>query len=35
LILGLASLVIAAAGGGRFSLDRLIFRKKTVQPSAP
>ena len=28
LVLGLASLVVAATGGGRFSLDRLIFRKK-------
>jgi putative oxidoreductase len=35
LILGLASLVIAATGGGPCSLDRLIFRKRTVQPSAP
>jgi len=35
LILGLASLVIAATGGGPFSLDRLIFRRKTVEPSAP
>ncbi len=28
LVLGLASLVMAAAGGGPFSLDRLIFRRK-------
>ena len=28
LILGLAALVIAAAGGGPFSLDRLIFGRK-------
>jgi putative oxidoreductase len=28
LILGLASLAIAATGGGPFSLDRLIFRRK-------
>jgi putative oxidoreductase len=32
LVLGLASLVVAATGGGRFSLDRLIFRKKTAAP---
>ena len=32
LILGLASLVVAAAGGGRFSLDRLIFRNKSAAP---
>ena len=30
LVLGLASLVVAATGGGRFSLDRLIFRDKLV-----
>ena len=30
LVLGLASLVVAATGGGRFSLDRLIFRDKPV-----
>ena len=30
LILGLASLVIAATGGGPFSLDRLIFGRKAV-----
>ena len=28
LVLGLAALAIAATGGGRFSLDRLIFSKK-------
>ena len=27
LVLGLASLVVAATGGGRYSLDRLIFRR--------
>jgi len=32
LILGLASLVAAATGGGRFSLDRLIFRNKSAAP---
>jgi putative oxidoreductase len=36
LILGLASLVIAATGGGPFSLDRLIFRRgrDSVMPRA-
>jgi putative oxidoreductase len=29
LVLGLASLLVAATGGGRFSLDRLIFRNKS------
>lgn len=29
LVLGLASLVVAATGGGRFSLDHLIFRSKS------
>jgi len=32
LILGLAALVVAATGGGRFSLDRLIFRNKSAAP---
>ena len=36
LVLGLASLVAAATGGGRFSLDRLIFRnKKAAEPESP
>jgi putative oxidoreductase len=30
LVLGLASLVVAATGGGRFCLDRLIFRDKLM-----
>lgn len=30
LILGLASLVVAAAGGGPWSLDRVIFRKRAA-----
>lgn len=33
LILGLASFVMAAAGGGPFSLDRLIFRSKPRESS--
>ena len=33
LVLGLASLAVAAAGGGRFSLDRLFFRKQGASPS--
>ncbi|OLC98583.1 MAG: hypothetical protein DMG35_11820 [Acidobacteria bacterium] len=32
LVLGLAALVVAATGGGRFSLDRLIFRNKSAAP---
>ena len=32
LILGLASLAVAAAGGGPLSLDRLIFSKKRENP---
>jgi putative oxidoreductase len=32
LVLGLASLVVAATGGGRFSLDQLIFRNKSAAP---
>jgi putative oxidoreductase len=32
LILGLASLAVAAAGGGRFSLDRLLFLRRDVKP---
>jgi putative oxidoreductase len=37
LVLGLASLVVAATGGGRFSLDRLIFRNKqaAAAPESP
>ena len=33
LVLGLASLAVAAAGGGRFSLDRLFFRKQEASSS--
>ena len=37
LILGLASLAVAATGGGQFSLDRLIFflRKRKVEHPEP
>jgi putative oxidoreductase len=34
LVLGLASLVLAATGGGPYSLDRLIWRR-TEEPSQP
>ena len=36
LILGLASLVVAATGGGQFTLDRLIFpRKRKMEGGIP
>jgi len=35
LTLGLASLVVAAAGGGRFSLDRLIFLRRDEHKTTP
>ena len=30
LVLGLASLAVAAMGGGRFSLDRFLFQRKSA-----
>jgi uncharacterized membrane protein YphA (DoxX/SURF4 family) len=36
LILGLASLAVAATGGGQFTLDRLIFlRKRKMEGGIP
>jgi putative oxidoreductase len=34
LVLGLASLLIAAAGGGPFSLDRFLFHRNAASPPA-
>jgi len=35
LILGLASLAVAATGGGTFSLDRVIFQRKSEPVASP
>ena len=34
LVLGLASLVLATTGGGPYSLDRLLWRRKAKDPTA-